>query len=215
MTVTPIRGKRAQNKLDNRSAIVDAARRCFAEQGYDAVTIRDVIRMTDLASGTYYNYFLDKESLFRAVLEEGMTALTDRLTQARRQARNMESFVRGAYRVAFEGIVSDPDFFQMLFRNEPVIRQLHSDSVMGMSLVALKKDLTDAIHRGILPEMDVELLAASLFGAGFEIGRVLMTQKDPQPEKAAEFATRVFLGGIQAFGSDKPVTLKPRVRAQN
>ncbi|MGH8481879.1 MAG: helix-turn-helix domain-containing protein, partial [Nevskiaceae bacterium] len=50
-------GKRDQNKRANRAAILDAARRVFLERGYEAVTIRDVIRQTELASGTFYNYF--------------------------------------------------------------------------------------------------------------------------------------------------------------
>ena len=57
---TPPDGKRARNKRANRAAILEAARRCFLEHGYDAVTIRDVIRLSGLAAGTFYNYFPDK-----------------------------------------------------------------------------------------------------------------------------------------------------------
>ncbi len=46
----------------------------FAELGYDAAGVRDVIRRTDLASGTFYNYFPDKEAVFRAVIDESAHA---------------------------------------------------------------------------------------------------------------------------------------------
>ena len=50
-------GKREQTKAHNRAAILVAAREVFAELGYDAAGVRDVIRRTELASGTFYNYF--------------------------------------------------------------------------------------------------------------------------------------------------------------
>ena len=45
-------GKRERNKIANRAAILDAARDCFLENGYEGVTVRDVIRKTGLAAGT-------------------------------------------------------------------------------------------------------------------------------------------------------------------
>jgi AcrR family transcriptional regulator len=56
-------GKRAQLKAENRATILDAAREVLAELGYDAAGVSDVIRRTELASGTFYNYFPDKEFL--------------------------------------------------------------------------------------------------------------------------------------------------------
>jgi len=55
-TVEPI-GKREKTKAANRQAILAAARRVFAQLGYEAATVRDIIRGTALASGTFYNYF--------------------------------------------------------------------------------------------------------------------------------------------------------------
>ena len=72
-------GKRDQNKRANRAAILDAARRVFLEQGYEAVTIRDVVRQTELASGTFYNYFRTKEDLLRALVEQHVQELTAEL----------------------------------------------------------------------------------------------------------------------------------------
>src|SRR5262249_16510569 len=69
----PTRGKREQNKAQNRAEILDAAREVFTELGYDAATVRDVIRRTRLGSGTFYNYFPDKESVFRELLRDSET----------------------------------------------------------------------------------------------------------------------------------------------
>ena len=48
-------GRREQNKAENRTALIKAARAVFAEMGYGAASVRDIVRRTDLASGTFYN----------------------------------------------------------------------------------------------------------------------------------------------------------------
>jgi AcrR family transcriptional regulator len=206
-------GKREQNKQANRAAILEAARRCFLREGYDAVTVRDVIRLTGLASGTFYNYFPDKESLFRALVEARMQRLTGELVQVRRNARTPEDFVRGAYLAAFRAITDDPVLYKLMLRNDAVVRSMYEDSVLGISTRALKQDLQDAVRRGLFPPMDVDYLAAAFFGAGYEMGRVLAQQPGHDPEEAATFAARLFLGGIQAFAAAPQGTFKLRLRA--
>src|SRR4051794_421270 len=104
----PNGGRRAATKGANRAAIVAAPRAVFAEMGYGSATIREVVRRTALASGTFYNYFPDKESLFRAVLEESATKVRARVQEARRRAGSLEEFVAAGYREYFDFLASDP-----------------------------------------------------------------------------------------------------------
>ena len=212
-TTTVHTGKREQNKQANRAAILEAARNLFLKSGYDAVTIRDVIHSTDLAAGTFYNYFRTKEDLLRALIEERVLELTDQLRQVRGQARSLDEFVHGAYLAAFTAIVQEPVLYHLMMRNEHVVRSLYQESVMGISTRALRDDIRDATRRGIMPAVDADYLAAAFFGAGYEMGRLLTESPRQDPEAAAAFATRLFLGGIQSFASEKVTTLKPRVRA--
>lgn len=200
-------GKREQNKLANRETILRAALGCFNDRGYDGVTIRDVIRATPLAAGTFYNYFPDKESLFKALIEERMQALTALLTQIRRNARTLEQFLLDAYTAVFEEISGHPDFYAMMFRNEPVIRGFYSDNVMGLSMRALRSDLADAVRRGLLPSMDEDYLTAILFGAGYEMARLLNARPEKNPREAAAFATQLFLEGVQKAGKSSVAPL--------
>ena len=54
---TVSQSRREINRVNNRDAILRAAREVFTEIGLGATTVRDIIRRTDLASGTFYNYF--------------------------------------------------------------------------------------------------------------------------------------------------------------
>ena len=206
------KGKREQNKAANRGAILEAAQRVFLELGYEAVTIRDVIRRTELASGTFYNYFRTKEDVLRALIEQHVQELTEELKRVRGAARSLDEFIHGAYTAAVSRIARDPALYNLMMRNESAVRSLYADGVMGVSMKALRDDIEDAIRRGIMPPLDADCLAAAFFGAGYELGRILAASPERDPAAAAAFATRLFLGGVHAFASDKFTTMKPRVR---
>lgn len=200
-------GKREKNKLANRAAILEAAQKTFVKVGYDAVTVRDIIRLTGLASGTFYNYFEDKAELLHALIEQHMGTMAMRLTTARRSAISIEQFVHNAYLAFFQEIADNPDFYAMLFRNEPVIRTFYSSSVIGNTMTMLKQDLSLAISRGLIPEMDTDYLTAILGGAGYEMARMIVERKGKKPEEAATFVTQFFLNGLKGFQSSSETQL--------
>src|SRR5476651_2364723 len=85
-------GRREQNKAENRAALLKAARSVFAEVGYGAAGVRDIVRRTDLASGTFYNYFKDKDEIFAAVVGELTGELLKRHQGGRAKATSAEAF---------------------------------------------------------------------------------------------------------------------------
>src|SRR6478672_11712494 len=105
-TVAPADGKRERNKAQNRHDILVAAREVFTELGYDAATVRDIIRRTRLASGTFYNYFPDKESVFRALLRQSEERRLDWLRKVERGGGSFEEYLRDTFRAYFEFVVS-------------------------------------------------------------------------------------------------------------
>lgn len=203
-------GKRAQNKLANRTTILDAARKCFLKMGYDAVTIRDVVRETGLAAGTFYNYFTDKDSLFKAVLEARINEVNEAMHAVRMRAPSVEGFLYGAFHALFSKIATDPAFFRLILRNENAVRALFVDTVIGIPMRTLKEDFSTAIARGVFPPIDVELLASACYGIGFELGRIMAYTKKPDPEATARFATKLMTSGISGFGIAKTASAGER-----
>jgi AcrR family transcriptional regulator len=200
VSVAPAAGKRERTKAHNRAAIVVAAREVFAELGYDAAGVRDVIRRTDLAAGTFYNYFPDKESVFRAMLDESAQEIRRRLVEVRSGARTLEEFVGDAYRAWFEFVVEDRLLFELVTRNAATIRSMLGDPILGAGVQELLDDLRAAIERGDIPRIDAEYMTGAMVGAAFELA-LRMTDRTPADvEGAARFATGLFLGGIDRLG---------------
>jgi AcrR family transcriptional regulator len=195
-------GRREQTKACNREAILEAARTVFAELGYGEATVRDIVRRTELASGTFYNYFPDKESVLRALVEENSREMRARVGEARGAARSLEEFVGHAYRAYFSFIVEDRPTFELLRRNAGTIRALIDEPALGAVVEDLLADLRSAIGRGEMPPVDPEYMAAAMAGTGLEVGIRMIERRPPDVEGAAEFATALFLGGIERLGRD-------------
>jgi AcrR family transcriptional regulator len=69
-------GRKTMNRL------LDAGMRVFAEKGFHAARVDDIVRAARTSHGTFYLYFANKEDLLRALATEcatEMDALADRL----------------------------------------------------------------------------------------------------------------------------------------
>src|SRR3954470_16740582 len=161
----PPTGRRERTKQVNRAAILDAARGVFAEHGYDGTAVRHIVARTQLAPGTFYNYFPDKESIFRALVNESIERVRERLRDARRDARSIEEFVGGAYRAYFAAMPDDPTMFQLMRRNAGTIRAMLDDPVLAAGVGDLLEELEAAIERGEAPPLGARHMARAMAGA--------------------------------------------------
>jgi AcrR family transcriptional regulator len=57
----------ASDGAQTRTRILDAARSCFVERGYDQTTMRDIAHAADMTAGALYHHFTSKQDLFAAV----------------------------------------------------------------------------------------------------------------------------------------------------
>jgi AcrR family transcriptional regulator len=201
-TIAP--GRRERTKAANRAAILEAALEVFGELGYDAASVRDVIRRTDLASGTFYNYFPDKAAIFRALVEQTGDEARRRVRTARINARSAREFVEDAYRAYFEFMVEDPATSAFLRRNAGTIPAFFGDRVVPQGTDELAEDLREAMARGELPDVDVDYCAHAMIAVGLELGTRMLERDPPDVEGATRFATELFLGGMAR------VATKPR-----
>lgn len=195
MPVATGTGKRELTKASNRRAIVGAGQEIFTEMGYGAASIRDIVRRSGLAAGTFYNYFPDKQSVFRAVLEEHTTELRRRLREARARARDPETIVREGFQTYFSFIVEDLPLFEMLRRNAGTVRELFDTPALELGIAELREDL--AAHGALPAGLDLDALAAAMGGVAFELGIRLSEQDPPDVERTARFASELFLGGME------------------
>lgn len=192
-------GKREQTKQNNRQAILDAAREVFAKLGYGATTVRDIIRATDLASGTFYNYFKSKDEVFQAIQDENALRVRPRLRAERIRARSVEEFITGTFSTFFDYVANDRRTFAVIRRNADTMRVRMDTPEIIAGFDELRADLLTAIKAGMFPPVDADYLMAAMVGVAFEIGEHMLTREPADPQGAADFATALFLGGLKAL----------------
>jgi AcrR family transcriptional regulator len=199
MQVVPIRskprapeGRRAEVKAQNRRIILDAARRVFAELGYSATKVRDIIRATPLAAGTFYNYFRTKEEVLEALCAEAAHVLAPALRESRAKAKSAEAFFFTTFSTFF-GLIAD--------RNASGLGPMMHQESTALVSVGLKDDIGAAITRGVLPATDPELLTAGICGLASALADAVAA--GASADGMARTATAFILDGFRAFAPEK------------
>lgn len=203
-------GKRERTKRRNRARLLAAARRVFAERGYGAASVRDIVRSSGLAVGTFYEYFRDKDEAFAAVAEEALAGLRARLRSVRRdRSHGFEERIESAYRAFFEFVVEEQPLFRLLDRNLRRMGDDREDPGLALAVRELEEDLlpdlADPVRRGL----DPDYVAAAMIGTGLVVARRMLARGEFDPAGAARFCTRFALGGL-AGASDS--TASPAAR---
>jgi AcrR family transcriptional regulator len=183
--------RRELTKAQNRETILTGARQVFAEMGFAAVTVRDIIRATPLASGTFYNYFKSKEEVYQALRDEVALAVRPRLRAARQGALTAEGFLFDSF-CAFFRFVAEASGEQPT--GAARFRMDSPEVVAGFA--ELREDIDGAIAKGLLPALDTSFLTAALTGVAFELAE--QVKAGTEPESVSRFATALFLGGLAA-----------------
>ena len=196
-------GRRAVNRKNNRDAILDAARDVFAEIGYGGTTVRDIIRRTNLASGTFYNYFDSKEAVFNALSDEIGTELRQLLRHVRQRATSFDGFIEAMFLTYFSYYANNRENYMLTRSNRgrDGMNEVMQGPQVRAGLAELSNDIHQAIAEGVIPQLDVEFLTASLGGVAFSILDEMMEREPLDPEAAARFATRLFMTGVRGNGS--------------
>lgn len=153
-------GLRQRKKELTRQAIYEAARRLFAERGFDHVTVAEVAREANVSEVTVFNYFPSKEDLFYG----GMHFFEEELLEAVRDRKPSEAPVKAFRRKLLEsvdGLRSKERF--------AVIRKATEAYSASPSLYSREREIVDRYTRqlGEVLGGDIEAMtvAAALMGA--------------------------------------------------
>lgn len=99
-----------------RRDILEGARRCFAEYGYEGATVRRLEEATQKSRGAIFHHFGDKENLFLALAREDAARMADVVAQ--------EGLVE-----VMRDMLAHPDRYQWLSTRLEIARLLRTDAV--------------------------------------------------------------------------------------
>ncbi len=180
---------RTRDKKDaKRTAMMQAAARVFAEKGYHAATVRDVVSAADVAIGTFYFYFPDKETLFVYLYEETADFLLRTIEQGLRRGSKLSERFAAALQSYVNVATYEPAVVQLL-----LVGGVGAVPALAESRYRFRNDLADlwqepldeAVENREIPVQNTRLTAEGLAGAFDEIILHLLTLPEPTTLAAA------------------------------
>ncbi len=177
--------KTRQKKDAKRTARMQTAVRVFAEKGYHAATIRDIVGEANVAIGTFYFYFPDKETLFLHLYEETADFLLQSLRQAVTGRATFPKQMQAGVQAYINIALFEPAVIQLLLvGGVGAIPSLAAerDKFREQLTAIWQRPIDDAIRAGFVPPQNGRLAAEILAGGIDEVVLNLLKQPDAQAE---------------------------------
>ena len=197
-------GKRELSKTANRLAILDAAREVFGEMGFEAASVRDIIRRTGLSVGAFYNYFRSKEEVFDALADDGARRFRPILHDLAAKATDFESYLRAAVRAYFDFLAAENESWMVSRAAGEAVPKTRNTPEMQAVFEEVRVVLADVIDRGLAPRVDLDYLATACIAIAREVGDAMMQRQPMDVAGATEFVVRLILGGLPAVPRLEP-----------
>jgi AcrR family transcriptional regulator len=98
----------------SREAVLDAAERLMAEQGYDAATVAALVKEARIPASSIYHYFGSKEGVLLAVMERGAERFFAELPDFDRRLGSQQDHLRALVEAVAATLDRHPDFLRIL-----------------------------------------------------------------------------------------------------
>jgi len=177
--------KTRQKKDAKRTSMMQAAVRVFAEKGYHAATIRDIVAEADVAVGTFYFYFPDKETLFVHLYEETAHFLLQALQQATQARATLPQQMKAGLQAYVNIAVFEPAVVQLLLVGGvgavPALaaeRAAFRERLIGI----WQRPLDSALDQALILPQNTRRTAEAFAGAFDEVILNLLEQPDLERE---------------------------------
>jgi len=196
-------GKRERNSIRNREKIIAAARESFCELGFGASTVRDIMRRSGLAAGTFYNYFDDKDAVLKEIVLGFAARMRERVHVARISARTLEELIRTAFRATFTLYSQDRLLVTLITRNAGEVQQLLATNAMDAAIRDLADDLKARSAEFGIAGLDLDAFAHAGVALAGEFGFRLIQQRPYDIEHTTDFVTDLMLGGMERMSTGR------------
>ncbi len=163
--VQPIPKEKNQlnKRAEKRQRIINSATTLFAEKGFNDTSMLEIAHKSDVAEGTVYEYFRNKENLLISIPHEKLTRLYDNVS-----GNSPEKMIKKIISSIFEFYYTEKDYSTILVLMLRTNKQFHK-SQSNEIIVNLFNIIKDAIKKGqaeniFKSELDIDICRDLLFG---------------------------------------------------
>ncbi|PIE76951.1 MAG: hypothetical protein CSA13_01895 [Clostridiales bacterium] len=161
-----------QKKMRRRNCIEEVAFKLFCEKGIKQTSIDDIVREADIAKGTFYLYFKNKNQLIdQLVLREATNVLKRSIAKSKDRQRKQDSFENQMIDIVdliINYFQENPQFLEFIHKN--LYRSMFSPETRApiIELIKTSLDLTDDSNNDLLQKklyLILELVGSVIYNA--------------------------------------------------
>jgi AcrR family transcriptional regulator len=214
---------RRRSAEDRRRQVVAAARRVVLREGFEALTMRRVARLTGVSAAALYLYFPDRLSLMAAVADELFQGLLAAFREALTGAENdpdPRARLHAVMTAYLDWGLSHPDEYRVIFMTPITGVAGHRPGEPGVpaapsgqaTFQALQAEVARLIDLGVFRPAEAQVVAEAIWAAGHGLVSLLITKRDfPWSPRTALIETMAdaLCRGFSADGSGLRATSEP------
>jgi len=166
-------GRREENKAHKRSELERVGLELFITQGFAAASVEQIVAGAEVARGTFYLYFDDKEALFKTLVErlavpifDALEKCSESLDGARDPKSTLGVFAELQKSISVQ-IAGQPGVALLYFR------ELRTSGAIGDWVRSMRaridrfvaEMLSVAMKRGLLRKANADVAAQAIFGS--------------------------------------------------
>jgi len=187
---------------DTKRRILEAAAEVFAEKGYYATAVDDIVRASDTSKGSFYHFFPNKQGIFLSLVDHMYSMLLRRVESAIEQERGAIHKVDAALRTVLGEFARHRRLARILLIEAAGLGHAFNDKLFQLHAGfagLIKRYLDRAVAEGSIPPLDTELAAYAWLGAINEVVTRWLYTGQPDPlDKALPELRAMLLRSIGA-----------------
>lgn len=190
--------RQAERRAATRAKLVSAARKRFAQDGYEGTHTGDILTDTGLSRGALYHHFPSKQALFEAVFVDVSEESIKRAVELGPRGTSALENLIGAC-LAWVNAVRQPDIATLLLDEGPGVlgwkraRDLEAKS----SLSVMKRGLARAVEAGEVQVSSLELTARLINAVLAEAALARLHRGRTITKRDQEKTIRQFIEGLR------------------
>ena len=151
-----------------RMRLLQAAIDLFAEKGYAATPVREIVERAGVTKPVLYYYFKNKEALFLAIIDWAMELQEEFLESLLEIRGNTLDRFKNLYRNIYKGVMENRNLFKMInnlvFGPPQGISTSHLSQLHKRMINAIKKIYKDGLTENEVVKEDQEDVAVVVLG---------------------------------------------------
>lgn len=200
---------RQTERTEAAERIIDTAKQMFSQQGYDAVSIRDIAAAAGVSKANIFHHFANKEELYQEALRRSCTKARTVLNEMANSQMGPDEQLRSFFYNDLNRCLNDPEGTRLLLAEgfdcsaqqaEYLVNQVFGKDFKLLTEILADDQQDGTWRKGIDPAVIATLMIAvnTFFMAYREILRQLPgVDFADDPERYADMIVEILLDGIR------------------